>query len=62
MNAEQLAAYFSKKVAKPITFAVQVQTTTQAVYWVYEFEVTAAAETSVISAGIPTPRMRATRR
>ncbi|MGY3581399.1 hypothetical protein ACVIGB_000531 [Bradyrhizobium sp. USDA 4341] len=41
MTAEQLVAYFNKKIAKPIPFSVHVQKGCAAVYWAYEVEVTA---------------------
>jgi hypothetical protein len=41
VKTKDLAAYFSKKIAKPIIFAVRVQADCQYVFWVFEVEVTA---------------------
>ena len=41
MRAQDLAAYFSKKIAKPIVFAVREQAYGEYVFWVFEVEVTA---------------------
>lgn len=44
MTAEQLAAYFGRKIAKPIPFDVCVETPHGRVFWVYELEVAAVDE------------------
>jgi hypothetical protein len=44
VKTQDLAAYFSKKIAKPIIFAVRIQANGHYVFWVYEIEVTAVEE------------------